>query len=61
MAQDYDFRLYSDSEYTYWIAFDMGEISNPICSYSDCENINEFLCSIGIPHRSMTESPEIKH
>lgn len=61
MAQDYDFRLYSDSEYTYWINFDMGEISNQICSYSDCENINEFLCSIGIIHRSMTESPEIKH
>lgn len=61
MAQDYDFRSCGDSSFTYWIDFDMGEISNQICSYSDCENINEFLCSIGIPHRSMTESPEIKH
>ena len=61
MAQNYDFRSYTDSHNTYWINFDMGEISHQISCYSDCENINEFLCSIGIPHRSMTESPEIKH
>ena len=61
MAPDLDFRTYTDVEYTYWINFDMGEISHQISCYSDCENINEFLCSIGIPHRSMTESPEIKH
>lgn len=61
MAQNYNFRTNSGSANTYWLYFDMGEFSESLSSYTDCENINEFLLSLGIEHRYFIEIEEIGH
>ena len=58
MAQNYDFRSYSNTSDTYWMSFDMGEYSASFSCYSDCTHINEFLLSLGIEHRNMSEMTE---
>ena len=61
MAQNYNFRLNDDTSNTYWINFDMGEKSEQISTYTDCENVNTFLLSLGIEHRYFIDIKEIDH
>ena len=61
MAQNYNFRTNDGSSNTYWLYFDMGELSESMSCYTDCENINEFLLSLGIEHRYFIEIEEIGH
>ena len=59
MAQNYSFRTDPDSQNTYWINFDMGELSEQISCYTDCENINSFLIGLGIEHRYLLEDSDL--
>ena len=59
MAQNYNFRTNPNSNNTYWINFDMGEKSEQISCYTDCENINEFLIDLGIEHRYLREDTDM--
>lgn len=61
MAQNYDFRSYSNTSDTYWMSFDMGEYTASFSIYSDCTHTNEFLLSLGIEHRNMSEMTEKEH
>lgn len=61
MAQNYNFRTNYDASNTYWLYFDMGELSESISSYTDCENINAFLLSLGIEHRYFIDIQEVDH
>lgn len=59
MAQNYNFRTNPDTQSTYWINFDMGELSEQISCYTDCENINEFLIGLGIEHRYLRDNADM--
>ena len=59
MAQNYNFRTNPDSNNTYWINFDMGELSEQISCYTDCTYINEFLIGLGIEHRYLREDADM--
>ena len=55
MTQNHNFSTTPDRSNTFWIAFDMGDRSEQISCYTDCENINEFLVGLGIKHRYLME------
>ena len=55
MTQNYSFRTKNGSSNTYWISFDMGERTESVSIYTDCENVNAFLLSLGIEHRYLTD------
>ena len=59
MAQNYNFRTSPDSQNTYWINFDMGEMSEQISCYTDCDNVNEFLIGLGIEHRYLRDDADL--
>ena len=59
MAQNYNFRTNPDSNNTYWINFDMGELSEQISCYTDCTYMNEFLIGLGIEHRYLREDADM--